>query len=189
MICSSDGIDPQDTRLLAEEKCLSHAAKLGGVEILINQKTVQSLTGADSSEISEVRPILKRVKCEWTDYFLEQLDSGSRVWLRCKVKKTEIMTSTDSDIFLPEDKKLNSLKYQRAHLTLTSAPTPDKVIIHGLNGERVIDTKNNVISLELKEGDHSITVKKHRFKDKTVKLEKWKHGDSLNLAVYLEQEI
>lgn len=189
VVCSQAGIDPQETRLRAEESCLSQAAKLGGVEVKITQKTIQGLTGADSSEVSEIKPISKFVNCEWIDQHLEEIEKGFRIWLRCRVKKSDIKKMETQSKSLPEPTTNTPPKYRRAYLTITSAPTPDKIIVHGPGGERVIDTKSNHNNVELKEGDHSITVKKHRYKDQTHKISEWKHGDSLTLTVYLEQEI
>ncbi|MCX6123583.1 MAG: hypothetical protein NTV34_02360, partial [Proteobacteria bacterium] len=47
LVCSHDGIDPEEVKQVAESKCLASAAKLGVVTVVIREKTVQSLTGAD----------------------------------------------------------------------------------------------------------------------------------------------
>ncbi|NUM87852.1 MAG: hypothetical protein HUU37_01485, partial [Bdellovibrionales bacterium] len=88
IVCSQDGLDPEDIRQAAEAKCLSSAAKLNGVNITVKEKSVQSLTGVDASEVAEIEPKNKEAICTWTDRYLEKLASGYRIWLRCKVPKT-----------------------------------------------------------------------------------------------------
>lgn len=195
VICSHDGLDPEDVKQIAESKCLASAAKLGGVVVKVNQKTVQSLTGADASEVTEIQPLEKQVKCEWTDRFLEKVGQGFRVWLQCRVKKTSIVkvsvpskskTTADPTLTNPIS---SSRQYKRAILTLAMAPQADRIVVIGDAGERIIEVTSNLTNVELHEGDLKIRVKKHLYKDSEFTLKQWKHGDKISKSVFFEKEI
>jgi hypothetical protein len=196
VICSHDGLDPEDVKQVAEAKCLASAAKLGGVTVLITQKTVQSLMGADSSEVAEIQPLKRDVKCDWTDRYLEKIGEGFRVWLRCRVSR-QALTNKENVLggpTVPAGSRSSAsssaaIKYKRGILSLTMVPQADRAIVIGKNGERVIEVASNVVTIELKEGDEYVVLRKHKYKDARQELKKWKHGDSLNHTVYLEQEM
>ncbi|MBS1959968.1 MAG: hypothetical protein JST80_10880 [Bdellovibrionales bacterium] len=194
-MCSHDGLDPEDVKQVAESKCLASAAKLGGVTVKVNQKTVQSLTGADASEVAEIQPLERQVKCEWTDRFLEKVGQGFRVWLRCRVKKSSVIQvsellkpkeATESPLIDPSS---SSRKYKRAILTLIMAPQADRVVIIGDGGERVIEVNSNTTKVELHEGDIKIRVRKHQYKDSEFELKPWKHGEAISKSIFLEKEL
>ena len=192
VVCSHDGIDPEDVRQVAENKCLASAAKLGGVTVTIQQKTVQSLTGADSSEVAEIEPLKKSVNCEWTDQFLEKIGSGFRVWLRCKVKRNSVtLVPTQPGTQELPDPLVSTRPpmYKRAILHLTTVPQADKILVGGQNGTRVLEVQSNVVSIELKEGDEYVLAKKQKYKDVRIDLKEWKHGDSFGQTLYLQPEM
>jgi hypothetical protein len=167
--CSHDGLDPEDVKQVAESKCLASAAKLGGVTVKLNMKTVQSLTGADASEIAEIQPLTKNVKCEWTDRYLEKVGQGYRVWLRCRVRKSSIISTTDqsnpgSSIgSSPDMPRSSSSVYMRAILTITTVPQADRLIGIGDAGERVIEVTSNVVRVELHEGDIKVIARRQKY--------------------------
>jgi hypothetical protein len=195
VVCSHDGLDPEDVKQLAESKCLASAAKLGGVTVKITQKTVQSLTGADASEVAEIQPLERNVNCEWTERYLEKVGQGFRVWLRCRVKKSSLLQSsnkpisgspTESSPIMPS---ATTRKYQRGILMLTMVPQADRILVTGDAGERVIEVNSNVMRVELHEGDTKVSAKKQRYKEASFELKSWKHGDSISQTLYLEQEM
>jgi hypothetical protein len=197
VICSHSAVDPEDARVTAEGMCLASAAKLGGVQVKIRTKTIQSLTGADSSEVAEVQPLIRNVKCEFTDRYLENVGAGFRVWLKCRVKKSEVDKISNQAIngdAKPEQpttelpRSEGDLKYQRGVVSLMMLPKADKVIVGGLRGERVIDPESNSLLVEIKEGDQWIEVKKHRYKSEKIDLGKWKHGQDFSFTANLSPE-
>lgn len=191
VICSHDGADPEDVKQIAENRCLASAAKLGGVRVTLSNKTVQSLTGADSSEVAEIVPFETNVKCEWTDRYQEKIENGFRIWLRCRILKSDIgkrVTQETSQV----DKGANTkvVSYKRALLTITSVPQADKIVIEGRGPSRVIDPKNNLIKIELTELDNKVIVRKQKFKDGVYLIPSdWKHGDSMFQTIYLQQDM
>src|ERR1035437_6245907 len=94
VICSHDGLDPEEVKQIAESKCLASAAKLGEVTLTVRQKTIQSLTGADSTEVAEIQPLTKNISCEWTDRYIEKIENGFRVWLRCRIPRKSVGANT-----------------------------------------------------------------------------------------------
>lgn len=191
VVCSHDGADPEEVRQIAENRCLASAAKLGGVKVTLSNKTVQSLTGADSSEVAEIVPFEKNVKCEWTDRYQEKIENGFRIWLRCRILKSEIEKRVGQEDS-PGDKSANSkvTPYKRALLTITSVPQADKIVIEGHGPSRVIDPKSNLIKIEVTELDTKVVVRKQKFKDGIYVLPNgWKHGDSLFQTIYLQQDL
>ena len=195
VVCSHDGLDPEDVKQVAESKCLAGAAKLGGVTVKVNVKTVQSLTGADASEVAEIQPLTRNVKCEWTDRYLEKVGQGYRVWLRCRVKKSAVisvseqLTSDLSDGSPSSVSKSTSSAYKRAILTITTVPQVDRILVTGDAGERVIEVTSNVTRVELHEGDTKVVARKHKYRDASFELKTWRHGDALAQTLYLEQEM
>jgi hypothetical protein len=192
VICSHDGIDPEEVKQVAESKCLASAAKLGGVTVTIREKTVQSLTGADSSEVAEITPLRRDIRCEWTDRYMERVGEGFRVWLRCKVKKGEIRSETSAsvDASLPVagiDSRLAKEPYKRGLLVVTTTPKADRILVSGARGERVIEVISNVMRIEIREGDDSIVVKKQGFKDARKVVPEWSHGHSVSITLFLDQ--
>ena len=197
VVCSQSALDPEDARVTAEGICLASAAKLGGVQVKIKIKTIQSLTGADSSEIAEVQPLTRKVRCSFTDRYLETIGQGYRVWLRCQVKKSEVElmanqipqdTAEEGQNKTIEQEPTALPKYQRGIVSLTMLPKGDKVIIGGSRGERVIDPTSNSIQLEIKEGDAWIEIKKHGYTASRFELGKWKHGQTLAFTANLSPE-
>ncbi|HND85806.1 MAG TPA: hypothetical protein PLU50_08375, partial [Pseudobdellovibrionaceae bacterium] len=143
IICSHDGLDPEDVKQIAENKCLASAAKLGTVEVKVTQKTVQSLTGSDSAEVAEIKPLDRELSCEWLNRYIEKVESGFRVWLRCRISKKsvgEFSSKETSKLTEPNDQKekTNSLKHKRAILNLATVPTAERLIILSDDGERAV---------------------------------------------------
>lgn len=195
IICSHDGLDPEEVKQIAENKCLASAAKLGSVEVKVTQKTIQSLTGSDSAEVAEIKPLHRIVSCEWMSRFVEKIESGFRVWLKCRVTKKSVKEynsskeskSVDS---VDQKEKINSLKHKRAILIVASVPTADRLIILNDAGERaVVEVKSNTQSVELKEGDKSVLVKKQKYIDEKIDLDSWANGDSISKTVYMRPEM
>lgn len=195
VVCSHDGMDPEDVKQVAESKCLASAAKLGGVTVKVNVKTVQSLTGADASEVAEIQPLVRDIRCEWTERFLEKVGEGYRVWLRCRIKKSEVTLALKqmkpgSSIEASTHKPSSiSGAYKRAILTVTMVPQADKLIVVGTSGERVIEVTSNVVRVELHEGDTKVIARKHKYRELGFEIKPWKHGDALAQTIYLEQEM
>lgn len=191
IVCSQDSVDPNEAKDIAESKCLASAAKLDGVTVTVKEKTIQSMTGADSSEVTEISPLTRNVKCEWTNRFIEKVGDGFRVWLRCRVRKTQSespVANQISQVSEDQNKVLPKEKYKRAKLSITSVPQADRVIVSGQRGERVIEIKSKTLSIELREGDEEIVVKKHGFLDWIKALPQWKHGDVLTDFAVLRKE-
>ncbi len=195
IICSHDGLDPEEVKQVAENKCLASAAKLGNVEVKVTQKTVQSLTGSDSAEIAEITPVHRVLSCEWLSRYVEKIENGFRVWLRCRISKKSVQefsskvasVSTDS---VDQKEKTNSLKYKRAILNIATVPTADRLIILNDAGERaVVEVKGNTQSVELKEGDRSVVLKKQKYLDEKIDLGSWENGDSISRTIYLKLEM
>jgi hypothetical protein len=195
VVCSADGLDPEDVKQVAESKCLASAAKLGGVTVKVNEKSVQSLTGADASEVAEILPLTKDVNCEWTDRYLERVGQGFRVWLRCRVKKSAIFPADQKSIDgrpigkSPGAPNATLKKFKRAIMTVTTVPTVDRILVIGDGGERVIEVTSNVVRVELNEGDTRLVAKKQKYHDALFDLPRWKHGDSISKTIYMEQEL
>lgn len=169
VVCSHDGIDPEEARQIAESKCLASAAKLGGVNVRLTQKTIQSLTGSDSSEVAEIQPLETRIKCEWIDRHLQKIKDGFRVWLRCKVVK-ESITAPPSKSLIKDDSAGLSVARIEATLILTTVPQADRIIISGFDGERVIEPSTNVLTLDFSTRDTRVTVKKNGYNDLVIEL-------------------
>lgn len=68
-------------------------------------------------------------------------------------------------------------------------PTGDKILVGGLRGQRVVGVTSNVMAIELKEGDEWVEVKKLGYKPQKRQIPEFKHGESVGLTVYLEQEL
>lgn len=189
VICSHEGVDPEDARQVAESKCLSSAAKLGGVTVNVRSKTVQSLTGADSSEVAEILPQTKNVRCEWLERYMEKLDQGYRIWLQCRVSKSSLAKNESESIVeqgKTESVGVASVPYKRGLLTLTISPQADRVIVVGPRGERVIEVSTKLVKIELREGEDSVIVRKHRYKDARIPLSEWHHGQTISHKIFLE---
>lgn len=187
VVCSHDGIDPEEARQIAESKCLASAAKLGGVNVKVTQKTVQSLTGSDSSEVAEIQPLEAKIKCEWMDRFLENIKDGFRVWLRCKVLKSSILLS------MPKSETKNvievvSSKHVEGTLILTMVPQADRVIIVGTGGERVVEPVTNVVKIIITNLDRRIEITKVGYKKAVLDLPTGiAHGSKIPKDILLEK--
>lgn len=180
VVCSHDGIDPEEARQIAESKCLASAAKLGGVNVRLTQKTVQSLTGSDSSEVAEIQPLEAKIKCEWADRFLEKIKDGFRVWLRCKVAKSSI-SSVIPQTETKNDAGEQPKKHAEATLILTTVPQADRIIVTGAGVERVIEPKSNVVLIPISNLDQRCEVRKAGFKSSTVELpDNISHGSKIH---------
>lgn len=195
IVCSHDGLDPEDVKQLAENKCLASAAKLGMVEVNVTQKTIQSLTGADSAEVAEIKPLHRVLSCEWLNRYVEKVDSGYRVWLRCRISKKSVQEFNSKEASIStgsvdQKEKINSPKYKRAILNIATVPTAERLIIINDAGERaVVEIKSNTQSIELKEGDKSVILKKQKYRDEMIDLGSWSNGDSISKTVYLKPEL
>lgn len=188
VICSHEGLDPEEVKQIAESKCLASAAKLGGATVTVRQKTVQSLTGSDSAEVAEIQPLTRVVDCVWTDRLMEKIQNGFRVWLRCQVDRSAVQVNkTESGIVQLKSKPPK--KYKRGLLNLISVPVADRVLVLTNNGERiVIEVKSNVEKIEIHEEDISIIVRKQKYRDQKVELGEWSNGSLINKSVYLEKD-
>lgn len=190
VICSHDGIDPEEAKQIAESKCLASAAKLGGVSVTIREKTVQSLTGSDSSEVAEIVPFQRDVQCEWTDRYLEPVGDGYRVWLRCKIKRDRIravISAGENEESVPiQSKPLEQEAYKRGLLVVTTTPKADRIIVKGSRGDRVIEVTSNVMRIEIREGDAEVLVRKQKFKDVIKPISTWSHGQTISVTLLLE---
>lgn len=161
VVCSSDGLDPEEIKIEAEGRCLNDAAKLNGVRIKTIQKTIQTLDGTHVSEVVEVEPLNKEVKCEWTDRFLESIGKGYRIWLRCKIKKNILSKDIKS---IDEDQSYKKNKHHKFSITILTIPKADEIIISGNYGNRLIATNSNVVYLDLSRDDNAIFIKKIKYK-------------------------
>lgn len=193
VICSADGLDPQEIQVRAESNCLASAARSQGVTLRVEHKTVISLSGSDSGESITADPINSQVKCDFTNRFLEQLSSGGyRIWLQCGIRKNEAISAgikTESWVNFNANRKLSQLPYKRAVLQITTVPQAEKIIIGGLRGERVFDVESNVMSIEVREGDAWVECKKQKYKSERKEIPKFSHGSTVGLTVYLLSEI
>lgn len=188
VVCSHDGIDPEEARQIAESKCLGSAAKLGGVNVRLTQKTVQSLTGSDSSEVAEIQPLEAKIKCEWTDRFLEKIKDGFRIWLRCRVAMSSmIVTLPQSETKDQVVQKSNT--HVEAMFLLSTVPKADRVIVIGEGGERVIEPTSNVVTTTITGLDEKIEIIKLGYRRTILMLPKGlKHGDRIQRDTVLEKE-
>lgn len=188
VICSHDGIDPEEARQIAESKCLASAAKLGGVNVKLTQKTVQSLTGSDSSEVAEIQPLEANIKCEWTDRFLEKIKDGFRVWLRCKVSKNSATTSTLKP-YENDNISGKPTKHIDSTLLLTTIPQVDRVILIGVGGERVIEPTSNVVIITITNLDKQVELNKIGYKRAIFDLPKILHqGARVEKSIVLQRD-
>lgn len=179
VVCSHDGIDPEEARQIAESKCLASAAKLGGVSVRLTQKTVQSLTGSDASEVAEIQPIEVKVKCDWIDRFLENIKDGFRVWLRCKVARGSVSRGAPQP--QAENASLTKRKYAEATLTLSTVPKADRIIVIGVKGERVIEPNSNVVSILISNLDQKVEIKCVGYISTIIELPKdFPHGTKIH---------
>lgn len=188
VVCSHDGIDPEEARQIAESKCLASAAKLGGVNVRLTQKTVQSLTGSDSSEVAEIQPLEAKIKCEWTDRFLEKIKDGFRVWLRCKLVKSSVLIAPSrSETKEPDQEK--STRHAEATLVITAVPKADRVILIGDGGERVIEPTSNVVTTTVSNLDRKVEVTRSGYKRSVIQLPpNFGHGEKIQRDAILEKE-
>ncbi len=188
VICSHDGIDPEEARQIAESKCLASAAKLGGVNVKLTQKTVQSLTGTDSSEVAEIQPLEANIKCEWIDRFLEKIKDGFRVWLKCKVLKSSISLLASH----PEVKnavEVVPVKHAEATLILTTIPQADRISVVGVGGERIIEATSNIVATKITNLDRKVYIRKSGYKQTIIDLPgDIKYGDRIQKNVVLTRE-
>lgn len=193
VVCSHDGLDPEEVRQVAESKCLASAAKLGGATVTVKQKTVQSLTGSDSTETAEIQPITKFVQCTWTDRFLENVQNGVRLWLRCKVDRLAIhaqyTTQPEAGQTTNKDASVPTI-YKRGFLNLISMPMADRLLImNGSQVRTVIEVKSNTEQIELREGDTAIIARKQKYIDKRVELKSWSNGSTSTRTIYLDKDM
>jgi hypothetical protein len=191
IVCSHDGLDPEEARLKAEGKCLASAAKLGGVNITLRHKTVQSLSGTDSAEVAEVEPTRRFVRCNFTDRHLESLGTGYRLWLMCRVPKGSVeRQAATPPIRSTADAAagLGLTAYKRAVAYVTTVPQAEKLVVSGERGERVIDVSSNPQSVEIREGDLKVTARKAAYRESSVDLGDWENATTLSKTVYLERE-
>jgi hypothetical protein len=191
VICSADALDPQEAEQLAQSRCLAGAAKLSGVIVQIHSKTVESITGNDSSEVAEIQPINRPVQCLWTNRYLEQQGTGFRVWLRCSVSKKAVANAKDQTepSEVDRDDKVSLPSFKKGIVIAISAPPSELYAIGGDRGERIINPIGNPTNLEIKEGDLWIVAKKHGYHDNKIMLSPWQNGDVLNLNFQLERGI
>lgn len=188
VVCSHDGIDPEEARQIAESKCLASAAKLGGVNVKLTQKTVQSLTGSDSSEVAEIQPLEVNIKCEWMDRFLENIKDGFRVWLRCKVVKLSMLKNTlNESEHKSHSPNILRQKHAQATFILSTMPKADRIVITGI-GERVIEPNSNVININVSNLDEKINISKSGYKNAIFEIPKnFLHGSKIQKDIILEK--
>lgn len=187
VVCSHDGIDPEEARQISESKCLASAAKLGGVNVRLTQKTVQSLTGSDSSEVAEIQPLEVNIKCEWTERFFEKVKDGFRVWLRCKVAKESVSPKLPQSE-IKNAKSERTCKHTEGTIILTTVPQADRVIVIGSSGERVLEPTSNVVGIFFSSTDQKIEIKKAGYKKAIVDLPVCiSHGSKIQKDIVLER--
>jgi len=190
IICNADDLDPQRAQELAENRCLSSAAKSQGVNIKLQSKTVDSLSGADSGETAEIEPLNSKVQCDYVNRYLEKVGHSFRVWLKCRIKTIESnVISSQNKTTLSETADLHSLKYKRGTLVLATTPKAEVIIVNGKRGERAIRIQKNVEKIELKEGDETIEVKRQGYTPLTINIGHWEHGDSISKSMTLTREL
>lgn len=192
-ICSHESLDPEKAKILAEDKCLSSALKGLGVELNVKSKTVQSLTGSDSSEVVEATSIKKKIKCDWMNQFIEKVDNSYRVWLKCKYSKKVFVNEgiggsgdikQNEDVIKPKAAESNSV------LSIFTAPIADKIIIKNLDsGERVLESPIQKMTIDLKAGDQQVILKKLSYKNYIIEVSEAKDGDIIVKSVIFEKEI
>ncbi len=147
-----------------------------------------SLTGSDSSEVAEIQPIEAKIKCEWTDRFLERVKDGFRVWLRCKITRASI-TQGVSLQSQAKNVKVAARKHAEATLILSVIPQADRIIVVGIDGERVIEPGSNVINILISSLDQNIEIKKAGYKTSTIDLPKnLSHGSKIQKDIVLERK-
>lgn len=199
VICSHDGLDPEDARETAEGKCLASAAKLGGVRVSIEQKTVQSLTGADSSEVATVIPMISYVGCQFTDRVMEKVGQGYRIWLRCRVPLKEVDElrrqvvshegTTKPTTPAKPAQEFAKERYKRGTLSVTTVPKGDVLALIGIGGERVVEMTSNPQEIVIREDDRSVEVRRHGFRPVREDLGEWVNGATVVKSLKLEQEM
>lgn len=186
VICDGEALSPGEAENTARAACLTAGAQTKGVALTVQSKTTMSMGGTDSSQVSEITPLHAKLRCDFTNRFLEELPAaGYRVWLQCVVHELQIEKNNP---IIKEVEPVKLLPFSRASLTVTSIPQPDVIIVSGSNGDRVIEIPSNSTSIVLKEGDNAVTVKKLGFKDSIKSLETWKNGDLLTLDFKLQRD-
>lgn len=188
VLCSHEALDPQQAQEIAESKCLASAARANGVTVTVHIRTVQSLSGSDASETASIKPINALVKCSWTNRYLEELNTGYRVWLQCKIESIETNESRSPRSPAATNVKPAALPYKRGILYVTTVPKADKIIVlNKESGERVIDPSSNAGRIELREGDTAFTVRKSGYLDNTQQIPFWSHGKTVTVTVELAE--
>lgn len=193
VVCSHESLDPEKAKILAEDKCLSSALKGLGVELDVKSKTVQSLTGADASESVETTSLRKTIKCDWQNQFIERNKDSYRVWLKCKYSKKP-MVSTASILNHKEEPEEIKIKPKGAQSNSTvnvfTAPVADKILIKNAHsGERVIESPEQNMTIDLKAGDEQVILKKLSYKNYVIEVKDAKDGDVVVKSIIFEKDI
>jgi hypothetical protein len=185
-------MDPEKAKQIAEDKCLLSAAKSLGVHLKVESKSVQTLNGADQSESIQTSPIVGQIKCGWEKLFTEKLKDSFRVWLKCKIIKTDIETKIDNTA-LTSNQNIDIPKSTadgNSVIRLLIAPLPDRILIENISlGTRIIERPEQNKVIEIKKGDLNLIIKKQSYKDYVIDLNDNKDGSSTVKTVTMLKEI
>lgn len=99
VVCSNDNENPERAKKMAELECLANIMKLSGsrttsseqIELSLNENRYESKVTSEGVE--------GNVRCEFTDMFTQSLESGYRVWLKCKIKKEDLVKYSKDNIY------------------------------------------------------------------------------------------
>lgn len=91
VICSHENGDPEVAKKQAELECLANIMKLSGVRTVTSEKMELTLNDNkyEANIISD--GVEGNIRCEFTDIFNEKLVDSYRVWLKCKIAKSELV--------------------------------------------------------------------------------------------------
>lgn len=187
VVCSAEGLDPQNIQQTAENNCMASAAKLQGVKVTVSEKTVQGVAGVDSSKVAQIAPIQSIVKCEWSHRYLESIGTSFRLWLECRIERKSVsMQQLNSEEKVIKNQ--SSVAHAKALITLVTVPRADVIAILGDDGERVINPTSNSSIIEIHSGDEAIEIRKIGYKSQKKPLPNFVQGDSLTLSFQLERD-
>lgn len=98
VVCSNDNENPERAKKRAELECLANIMKLSGSRTISSEKMELNLNeNVYESKITS-EGVEGNVRCEFTDMFTQNLESGYRVWLKCKIKKKELVQYSKDNI-------------------------------------------------------------------------------------------
>jgi hypothetical protein len=192
VICSHEALDPEKAKQLAEDKCYLAAARSQGVSIKVNSRSTQTLTASEVSESVESLPVVKFVKCNWQNQFIERSNGSYRVWLKCQYSKEAPRTDQK---FQPEEFKApERAKTMGASsnsiIRLLMVPKAEVILIQNDTlPERVFRDIEQNMAIDIRKGDRSVIIKHHLYRDYVVDLSKLEDGEISTMTIYLEKEL